>query len=325
MSRRLALALTAGAVAAGAAVGVAVVDRLTNRGDAPCPRASALAVSAPRPDGGTTPAPPVPTPSCTPTTTAEPSTPSDAPEPASTAPPTAEAAPVGGPDTTGTPDGVELTPADAGTYDEDGLVLDGVHIEGDLTLTGANQVLRGSRVEGHVAVRGTGQVVEDSELGSLAVSGATSFTVRRTEVFGERGKDGIHVTSGTSPTSDVVIEQCWIHSPQVKADSHYDGIQVRGVTGLTLRSTTIDLGPWRPEFNAAVFLEDANGGNSHVLVEGNVVNGGGYSLYVEGTDVALVGNRFGPDSRWGVLYPDHDAFTATDNTWAADGAAVELP
>lgn len=319
-------ALGAVAVAA-AAVGTVVVVRMTGPDDAACPSASALAVSVPAAvREKTTPPTPLaaPTPSCTPTADAAPSpTPTQAPSPTDV--PTDAASVVAGPDTTGVPDGVGLTEADPGTYDEDGLVLDGVHIDGDLLLTGDNQVLRNSRVEGHVAVRGTGQVVEDSELGSLAVSGATSFTARRTEIFGERGEDGIHVTSGRNPTSDVVIEQCWIHSPKVDADSHYDGVQVRGVTGLTLRGNTIDLGAWKPEYNAAVFLEDANGGNSDVLVEDNVVNGGGYSLYLEGSDVSLVGNRFGRDSKWGLVYPDHDAFSATDNAWADDGTAVDLP
>jgi hypothetical protein len=224
------------------------------------------------------------------------------------------------------PDGVVLADGSAGTFDDDGLVIDGQHIVGDLTLTGDGQVLRNSRVEGHVIVRGAGTVVEDVEIGALSVSGATSFTGRRMDVFGDAGHDGIHVTSGgDTRAADVLIEDSWIHSPKVTGDSHYDGIQVRGVDRLTLRNNTIDLGDWVRQYNAAVFLQEANGGNSDVVVEGNLVNGGGFSLYVEGDNITFVDNEFGRDARWGLLYPKAEDFESSGNTWADTGAAVTFP
>ena len=321
-------------VAAGVA-GFLVVDRLTDGGpDEPCPTTPALETTATLPpDPVTDPVAGAAEPgeipaSCWPTSWpgAEAGPTSAAPPASPTPEDTTPAPPVtAGPDTTGVPAGVTLVATEAGTFDEDGLVLEGVHIQGDVVLTGANQVVRNSRVEGHVAFRGTGQVLEDSEIGSLAVSGATQFRASRVEIFGERGEDGIHVTSGRNPTSDIVIEDSWVHSPQVDPDSHYDGIQVRGVERLTLRGNTFDLGPWAPEFNAAVFLEDANGGNRDVVVERNLINGGGYSVYVEGENVSIVDNLFGRGSRWGLLYPEHDRFTASGNGWADTGEAVELP
>ena len=230
-----------------------------------------------------------------------------------------------GPETTGVPDGTPLTPFEAGVLNEDGLVLDGVLIQGDVELVGERQVLRNSRVEGHLVVRGTDVTIEDSELGALSVSSATQVVARRVEIFGNLGDDGIHVTSGGGPrASDVVIEGCWVHSPQVEAESHYDGIQVRGVDGLTLRGNTFDLGPWMDRYNAAVFLEEANGGNVDVLVEGNLINGGGYSVYVNGRDVRLVDNRFGNDANWGLLHPRHTPFEESGSTWADDGTPVSL-
>jgi hypothetical protein len=245
------------------------------------------------------------------------------PDPATAAGSGAPAAEAG---TTGVAAGVALAAGESGTFDEDGLVIEGVHITGDLMLTGDNQVLRNSRVDGMVTVRGAGgQVIEDSEVGALSVSGATSFTARRVEVFGLAGSDGIHITSDTGRAADVVIESSWIHSPAVTAGSHYDGVQVRGVDRLTLRGNTIDLGTWAPQYNAAVFLESANGGNAGVTIEGNVINGGGYSMYLNGSDIAVTGNQFGSESRWGLLYPEHARFTATGNTWQDTGAAVSLP
>ncbi len=337
VSRRLGTAVLTGvAMVAAGVTGYVVMDRLSGPGpDAPCPTTQALERSAtlpPEPDpvaGSADPAEvdascwPTAWPSAEEPTTPPPSTPTpeDTSAPEET---TAPASVTAGPDTTGVPAGVTLTAVDPAQFDEDGLVLDGVLISGDVVLTGANQVVRNSRIEGHVAFRGTGQVLEDSEIGSLAVSGATSFRASRVDIFGRQGEDGIHVTSGRAPTSDIVIEDSWIHSPQVDPESHYDGIQVRGVVGLTLRGNTFDLGPWAPEYNAAVFLEDANGGNHDVVVERNFINGGGYSVYVEGRNVAFVDNVFGRGSRWGPLYPEHDAFRASGNVWADTGEPVDL-
>ena len=244
---------------------------------------------------------------------------------AATPSPSPTFAPEAGPDTTGVPDGVTLSPLEPGRVEDDDLVLDGVHVAGDLELTGAGQVLRNSRVDGHVLVRGQDVTIEDSEVGALSVASATHVVARRVEVFGLLGYDGIHVTSdGEVRTSDVTIEGSWVHSPQVESGSHYDAVQVRGVDGLTIRYSTLDLGDWVPQHNAAVFLEDANGGNADVLVEQNLINGGGYALYLTGTDVRVVGNRFGPDVHWAALYPEFAPFEESGNTWAADGSPVGL-
>lgn len=332
--RRLAVVGSAAALLAAAGVGYATVDRLQESSspvacDTPSAAAavsSELITAAPRPavpaEARSLPADCWP--SALPGDTPEPTaTQEEQGKPSDTPVVVADAA---GPDTTGVPAGVTLAGGSAGDFDDDGLVIDGQHIVGDLTLTGDGQVLRNSRVEGHVIVRGAGTVIEDAEVGALSVSGATSFTARRMEVFGATGRDGIHITSGgDTRAADVLIENSWIHSPKVDPDAHYDGVQVRGVDRLTLRGNTIDLGTWAPEYNAAIFLEGANGGNADILVEGNVVNGGGYSVYVEGTNVSFLGNRFGRDSRWGLLYPDSDRFTAEGNTWVDSGDAAPLP
>lgn len=227
-----------------------------------------------------------------------------------------------GPDNTGVGE-VELTSHPGGRLDTDGLVLEGVSVTGEVVLEGDNQTLRDVRVEGQVLVLGDGVVIEDSELGSLSVSGATSFRASRVEIFGFPGSDGIHVTSDRGRVVDVLIEDSWIHSPQVTETSHYDGIQVRGVEGLVFRGNHVDLGPHRPQYNAAIFLQNANGGNRDVTVEGNFINGGGFSLYVGGEEIAFIDNVLGPDLRWGPLYPESDPFVDEGNRWS-DGRPLSL-
>lgn len=249
--------------------------------------------------------------------------PVSAPSPTASPAPDAMAVEWPGPDSTGVAEGIELTEHAGGTLDEDGLVLEGARVAGDLVLEGDDQTLRDVRVDGKVLVIGDGVVIEDSELGALSVSGAASFRASRVEIFGHAGSDGIHVTSDRGRVTDLTIEDSWIHSPQVTESSHYDGIQVRGVDNMVFRGNHVDLGPHREQFTAAVFLQDANGGNATVVVEGNLINGGGYSLYVGGADITVVDNVFGPDVRWGPVYPSSDPFTEQGNRWA-DGRPLSL-
>ena len=217
-----------------------------------------------------------------------------------------------GPESTGTLSD-DLSQHDAGTFRQDGMVLQDVVITGDVRLTGANQTLRNVRVQGQVRVTGSGVVIEDSELGSLVLSGASAFTGRGLEIFGNPGDDGIHISSDTGPVQDVVIEDSWLHSPALNPDSHYDGIQVRGVQGLVLRNLFLDLGPFDERHATAVFLQDANGGNSGVLIENSWIDGGAFALNLSGTDITVRGNVFGPNAEYGLLYPTEQQLTLDGN------------
>lgn len=256
--------------------------------------------------------------------------PPPSPEPGPTAATTPEptATPVDlsafpGPDTTGVPDGVELDPLGEDAVREDGRTLERVVVDGDLTIHADGVTLREVRVEGSLLVIGSGVVVEDSELGAMSVSGATDLRVSRVEIFGREGSDGMHITSDRGRVQDVLVEDSWIHSPVVTEDSHYDGIQVRGVDRLVLRGNHIDLGDHLPQYTAAVFLQDANGGNADVLLEGNLLNGGGHTLYLGGTDIRLVDNVLGPDFRYALVYPEADPFEES-GTRTADGEPLTL-
>ncbi len=197
----------------------------------------------------------------------------------------------------------DLAPLASGTYREHGAVISDVVIAGDVLASGNNMTFRNVRVEGQLRVTGTGTTVEDSDIGALVVSGARDFTARRLNVFGSPGKDGLHVTSDAGRAVNVLIEASRIHSPMVTGNSHYDGIQVRGVDGLTLRGNSFELGPYKRQFTAAIFLENANGGNKDVTIERNYIDGGGYAVYLGGTNTVFTANRFGSSAKWGPLYP----------------------
>ncbi len=226
-------------------------------------------------------------------------------------------------DSTGVAPGRTLTPMAGGTVATGSTTIADRVIQGDVLFTGSALTLRNVRVTGEAIVRGDNVVVEDSEFGALAISGSSNVQVRRVEVFGSAGRDGMHVTSDTRRVRNVLVEDSWIHNPQVTATSHYDGIQVRGVDGLTLRRLAIELGPWVPQHNAALFLEAANGGNAGVTVEDSWLSGGGYALYSFASDVRVRGTTFS-DGRWGHLYPASQGAGVVEFAGNRDAAGTAL-
>ncbi len=219
--------------------------------------------------------------------------------------------------TTGVVAGVTLTPMAGGYISTGSATIQNKVITGDATFTGSNLTLRNVRITGHVIFRsGTNITIEDSEFGSWALSGSQTVRATRVEVFGNSGQDGLHITSmsGTGNARDIVIKDSWIHNPIVKSTSHYDGIQVRGVDGLTLDNDVIDLGAYKPQFNAALFLEDVTVANRNVTVTGSRLLGGGYVLYNDATNTSITTSVLG-SANFGILYPSSDPIaTFTGNT-----------
>lgn len=222
--------------------------------------------------------------------------------------------------TTGVASGATLTPMAGGTVSATGVVANRV-ITGDVVFTGSGLTVRNVRVTGHAVFRGDDLVIEDSEFGSWALSGTERVRAARVEVFGNPGQDGLHVTSDTGPVRDVVVADSWIHNPLVANGSHYDGIQVRGVDGLAVQNVVIDLGAYATGQNASVFLEDANGGNRNVLVQGSWLLGGGYTVVSYGTNVRVTDTvvRAG---RWGYLNPDSWTLAAFNGNVADGGGPL---
>ncbi len=119
----------------------------------------------------------------------------------------------------------------------------------------------------------------------------------------------MHVTSdGASLNAGVKITNNYIHNPRPGDGSHYDGLQVRGVNGLDVLCNNFDLGSAQFEYNAAVYLEPANGGHSNVVIDGNWLLGGGH-IFHYGADnddkTRLTNNHFGGDPYWGPTATCH--------------------
>ncbi|WP_240474334.1 right-handed parallel beta-helix repeat-containing protein [Intrasporangium chromatireducens] len=161
---------------------------------------------------------------------------------------------------------------------------------------------------------------------SISISSASGVTISRSNIGGGDA-DGVHITSDRGRmVGDVVLDYNLVHDPQVSAGAHYDGTQVRGINGLQISCSVYDAGAYRPQYNAGIYLEDANGGTQNVTIANNWILGWGHSLMVDARNVQLVGNHFGGDIKWGVCYVGKrvgaSSFTLSDNVMEPGGRPV---
>ncbi len=263
--------------------------------------------------------------------------------------PRCEATPPGrwpGPDTTGIPAGTVLTPV----YEDLVITTPGAVVE-DLDLIGACLSIRaddvtvrrvrvtdgpncGAQHQIDVGWGRSGILLEDVEVDGMGVSGTGAgigdegFTCRRCEIRGVG--QGIHINSG-------VIEDSWIHSITEIGDSHNEAIITNGdARGIVIRNNRLTNENGQ---TAVISLFGDFGPIDDVLIEGNLLNGGGYVIYggdgdtikpYSATNVRIVDNVFGRDvfpggGWWGHLaYFDASATgnVFRGNTWADTGEPV---
>lgn len=231
-----------------------------------------------------------------PTTTPPPTTP-----PPTTPPPTD-----GRPNesNTGYPAGTVLKDWTGPKYDNSSnLVIDGYRLNGSYTFTGQNVTIKNCDVSGGLTFAvATNVTVERCKIrGGISIASSKSVTVQYSNIY-EFGSDGFHVTSDRTSGSTIIrntnitLANNLIHKPTPGCGAHADGIQVRGVDTLVLRNNNFDMGPWKQvcsqdALNAAVFLQDANGGNKDVTMDNNMLAGGGFTFYLgTGPRTKLINN-----------------------------------
>jgi hypothetical protein len=193
-----------------------------------------------------------------------------------------------------------------------GTVIENKQITGNLTIAAPNVVVRNSRSTGIILVHpgGDGALVTRVTGGGVTVSSARRAVIEKSN-FTNAGGDTFHVTSDQGVyVSDVTIRGNYVHDPVVASGDHYDGLQVRGAANVLVECNNIDLGAYRPEFNAPVFIEDANGGNSNVRIVDNWLLGGAFNVMFSSVGssnagrIILNGNKVGGNYRWGLCFAD---------------------
>jgi len=263
-----------------------------------------------------------PSPSPTPTTVAPSPTTSNPAVPAGSWPSAS---------TTGVPSGVTLRVLSGNQrIITDGAVLDGVHIKGCVDVEADNVTIRNSLVEcarpggGTVKNHGSNLRIVDSSIDGGGTSGncigSSRYTLLRADLY--------NCTDGARANGDVVIQSSWIHHLSRIEGSHNDTIQT--TRGSNIRILGNRLEPYnsntRDPMNAAYILAEDQGEVSDVVVSGNFMNGGNYTVMAGAGmgGVSFTGNSFGRNYRYGPVRAGSTSVTWSGNVWADTGSVVPL-
>lgn len=226
------------------------------------------------------------------------------PAPASPAPPltfpTAE--------TTGVPRGVELRHSGSLTIEEDGAVIDGLAVTGTIKVKADNVVIRRSLIknDGLYAIRvfpgAHNLLVEDVEIDGRSRGSAivccSNYTLRRVDLH--------NMYEGPRLNGDVTVEDSYIHHLQRCKGCHIDVLQSTAGSRITVRRNNLQAynPDTRDPVNASYMFGETQGRLRHAVVEGNLMNGGNYTVNgggggTTGAQVVFRHNRFGRDFRYG--------------------------
>ncbi|MDT5207622.1 MAG: hypothetical protein QOF67_37, partial [Mycobacterium sp.] len=186
--------------------------------------------------------------------------------------------------------GVSLKASGSVTVTESGAVLDSLDIKGNLEIKADNVTVRRSRITAgnfypiRVYPGFTGLQVIDSEVVgvnsvgnhcSVAVSGS-GVTLTRVDIHD--CEDGFHPGSN-STIQDSFIHDLWLGTDATGArvlDTHNDGIQVLSGSHVVIRHNRIEIGH---NENATVFVKADFGDISDVVIDGNYLDGGSYTIF----------------------------------------------
>jgi hypothetical protein len=215
----------------------------------------------------------------------------------------------------------------------DGQIIENVHVTGTIEVRHKNVIIRNFKLSAtsswgiRVYENGVASVtIEDGDLSGSSAGAlvyGVNYTARRLNVH-HAGGDGFKAEG------NVVIENCWIHDLGFSKGSHADGIQVQKGSNFIFRNNNIEVqinannGGEDP--NAAIFLGPAFGPIDNVLIEGNWMNGGNYTIYSNGcSNVVIRNNLFGRNYRYGTISVHQHASSPVvweNNKWEDTGALI---
>jgi len=193
----------------------------------------------------------------------------------------------------------------------------------NLTITGSHVKVSNVAVSGGILVLGKHVSIKHVTAQAIAISSGSDVTVARSHLR-HSPSDAFHVTSDRGrKVRSVRLRYNLVDKPRVVGGDHYDGLQVRGVSGLTVRCNVFRAGAYHYNYNAGVFLEDANGGDSRVRVVRNWIVGWAFSVMVQTPSSAFVRNHVAKP-HWRPCYLRGPGFYSRGNTRIPDGKKVNL-
>lgn len=182
--------------------------------------------------------------------------------------------------TTGVPSGKSLAASGGFVVTTRGAVIEGLDISGQVVVEAPDVTLRDCKVThaGHnvIVVRGgiTGTIIQDCEIDNQGYGGqciAGQGTFLRNNIHD--CADGIDVRG-----DNTLIEGNYIHRMRGPPDSHFDGIQADGrFSHLSIRRNTIINENTQ---TSAVMIDNYTGPIDDVMIDSNLLVGGGYTVYI---------------------------------------------
>jgi hypothetical protein len=247
------------------------------------------------------------------------------------------------------PAGTALTPyTGPSTVSTPNTVIDGKTM-GCIEVKAPGVVIRNSRIScgdpgpdvvtsADGSYSGTRLLLEDSEIDCQDVGGTavgdTNITVRRVDIHG--------CENGFDVDAELTVEDSYIHDLYNSAAAHTDGIQlasghyvggqvVPGALNVTIEHNTIYGVGADGSFGTSAIISNS-GGDTNILIQGNLLAGGAFTLYCEqgtrGTNYRVIGNhfsrRFGP--KVGAYGPSTDCSdeTQSGNVYHESGQPAHL-
>lgn len=235
-----------------------------------------------------------------------------------------------------------------------GATVQNLDVRGTLTIQAENVTVRNCRVRigafwGIVVESGcSGILIEDCEIGKdyrnsskgilVGTADSTEVTIQRCYIH--HVGDGIFGGGGAdpSPRAKLTVQDCYItetretdgnDSEDTQGDHQGDGMEFLGqLREVLIKHNHIDV----PTDQTSCLLFDAHWGNmENIIIENNLLNGAGYTVYTRITDaytfedLTIIDNHFGRDYNFGIWSNDVDTsdLTAYGNVWYDTGEPVE--
>lgn len=276
------------------------------------------------------PVPSTTAPEPTSTTTDEPTTPeSTTPESTTTDKPSGD---VGTASTAGVPSGTVLKSSGSMKITTAGTVVDGVDIKGSIYISASDVTIKNSKVAGsaYAAIQiaeGTKNVrIENVDVDGLGMSGSAGSAgiAGPADVVGTDIKG---VENGIVPGSGSTLTGNYIHNLVSPGAPHYDGIQIDGgLSNIVIKKNTIDLDEHSQ--TSAVMIDNYFGPISNIDVDGNILLGGGYTVYSDGqfsggsiSGVSFTNNQLGK-GQFGYASIQNNTVEWSGNVDESSGQAV---
>jgi hypothetical protein len=212
---------------------------------------------------------------------------------------------------TGVPMGVTLGPSAGLTILTPGAAIKDLDIRGAVYINAPNVILERCRITnaGFVVVKIapgiTGTTIQDTEINGIGDENEGSngiWNLGSKSVF-QRNRI-YNVENGIVPGNGDLIQDNYIYSLRASGSPHYDGIQIDGgLSDIQIRHNTIinDHGQ-----TSTVMIDNYFGPIANIIVDDNILVGGGYTVYVDGqfntnpiSGVIITNNHMG-SGYWGV-------------------------